>query len=69
MTDNRVSKPFFLYDSSTGWYEQPGGSGAAPTYSYEAYDSGKIRLRKWRVADFDATAGAGTATTAPASAP
>lgn len=59
LSDNKVTNPYFLNDSATGWYEQPGGTGAAPVYSYEA-DSTQIRLGKWRVIDADGTAGAGT---------
>lgn len=60
MSENKITNPFFLGDSATGWYEQPGGTGTTPTYSYETDATGQLRLGKWRVIDFDGTATAGT---------
>lgn len=41
----------------SGWYEQPGGSGTAPTYATVADTTGLLPAGQWMVMDFDATAG------------
>lgn len=43
-----------------GWYEQPGGTGTAPTYSFVSDTSGKLPAGRWSQMDFDATASGGT---------
>jgi lysophospholipase L1-like esterase len=57
---NMITNPLFLGNSSTGWYEQPGGTGTAPAYSFAADTTGKLKYGQWRVMDFDATASGGT---------
>jgi lysophospholipase L1-like esterase len=44
----------------TGYYEQPGGTGTAPTYSIVADASGTLDYGSWWQMDFDATASGGT---------
>ncbi|MGN6721212.1 MAG: SGNH/GDSL hydrolase family protein [Marmoricola sp.] len=44
----------------SGWFEWPGGSGTAPTYSLVADTSGVLPAGKWAQMDFDATAAGGT---------
>lgn len=50
--NNLVSNPFFLGDASSPWFEQPGGTGAAPAYSYVADTQGQLTTGKWREMDF-----------------
>jgi hypothetical protein len=40
----------------TGWYEQPGGTGTAPTYEV-AVKSGNLRYGQWGKMSFDAVSG------------
>lgn len=44
---------------SSGWYEQPGGTGTAPTYSMVTDTSGRLPAGQWAQMDFDATASGG----------
>lgn len=44
----------------TGYFEQPGGSGTAPTYSIVNDTTGRLRAGRWAQMDFDATASGGT---------
>ena len=41
----------------TGWFEQPGGTGTAPTYSLVADTTSVLPVGKWAQMDFDAVAG------------
>jgi lysophospholipase L1-like esterase len=43
----------------TGWIEQPGGTGTAPTYSIIADTTGILPAGQWMEMDFDATASGG----------
>ncbi|KQO63757.1 hypothetical protein [Curtobacterium sp. Leaf261] len=53
--------------SASGYYEQPGGTGTAPTYSVQPAD-GQLTAGQWSEMDFNATAGGSrTFATAPAS--
>lgn len=63
---NLVGNPYFFGNSSTGWFEQPGGSGAAPTYSFQADTSGQLGKGVWREMDFAPGAGSGGRTLATA---
>jgi lysophospholipase L1-like esterase len=55
-----VSNPMFQTDSS-GWYEQPGGTGTAPVYSLVADTTGRLPAgAQWYQMDFDGTASGGT---------
>ena len=59
-----VSNPLFQSGSS-GWFEQPGGTGTAPTYSNVADTTGRLPAgAQWREMFFDATAAGGTRTLA-----
>lgn len=44
----------------TSWFEQPGGTGTAPTYSIVTDVTGRLQRGKWAQMDFDATASGGT---------
>lgn len=44
----------------SGWFEQPGGTGTAPTYSIVADATGRLLRGKWAMMDFDATVSGGT---------
>ncbi|GAB6901884.1 SGNH/GDSL hydrolase family protein [Kineosporia succinea] len=55
---NMITNPQFL-TNTTGWYEQPGGTGTAPTYSVVTDTSGTLRFGKWAQMAFDATASGG----------
>lgn len=44
---------------ATSWYEQPGGTGTAPTYSKIADTTGLLPAGQWLQMDFDATASGG----------
>lgn len=56
---NLVTDPLNLRASVTsgGWFEQPGGSGTAPTYSFVADTSGVLPAGRWAQQDFDAVSG------------
>jgi len=55
-----ISNPLFQTNSS-GWYEQPGGTGTAPAYSRVADTTGRLPAgAMWYEMDFDATASGGT---------
>lgn len=43
-----------------GWFEQPGGTGTAPTYSLVSDTSGVLPAGRWAEMDFDATASGGS---------
>jgi lysophospholipase L1-like esterase len=58
--NNLVSNPFFLADSATGWFELPGGTGDAPTYSFVADTEEQLTVGQWREIDFAPGAGAGS---------
>ena len=45
-----------------GWFEQPGGTGTAPTYSLVSDTSGVLPAGRWAQMDFDATAAGGIRT-------
>lgn len=52
-----VSNPLFQAGSS-GWYEQPGGTGTQPVFSTVADTTGRLPVgAQWREMDFDAVAG------------
>lgn len=64
-TLNLVSNPHFL-TATTGWFEQPGGTGTAPTYSRIADTTGFLDTGNWLEMDFDGTASGGIRTYATA---
>lgn len=45
---------------SGSWYEQPGGTGTAPTYTMVGDTTGRLPAGRWAQMDFDATASGGT---------
>lgn len=54
-----VANPLFVAGASS-WFEQPGGTGTAPTYSTIADATGRLPVgAQWREMDFDATAAGG----------
>lgn len=56
---NLITDPLNQRATATGggWFEQPGGSGTAPTYSFQADTSGFLPAGRWAEQDFDAVAG------------
>lgn len=59
---NMVADPLNLNGTTyfQGWFEWPGGTGTAPTYSKVADASGFLPAGSWTQMDFDATAAGGT---------
>ena len=56
---NSVQNPICAGASTipTSWYEQPTGTGTAPTYSIENDTSGLLQSGRWAQIDFDAVSG------------
>lgn len=58
---NLITNPFFVSDT-VGWFEQPGGTGTAPTYSRPADTSSFLSTGNWLEMDFDGTSSGGIRT-------
>lgn len=59
---NLIADPLMARATPTTspWFEQPGGTGTAPTYAMVADASGVLPAGRWAEMDFDATASGGT---------
>lgn len=57
---NLIANPLFLANYSGGWFEQSGGTGAAPAMTVAADATGTLQAGQWGTVTWDATSSGGT---------